>query len=1453
MAATPSSKTTVTGKNEDTGEETREPFVVPASFAQQRLWFINQFEPGSPVYNVSQAYRVKGRLDVAALESSLNEIVQRHESLRTTFALENGEPVQVIAPRLELALPVLNLEAWAADEGAAEVLELARGEAQRPFDLERGPLLRASLLRLGEEEHVFLLIMHHIVVDEWSMEVFFHELEVIYGATIEGRPSPLSELPVQYADFAVWQWEWLQGEVFEEQLAYWKRKLAGLPPALELPADHPRPPAQSFRGARQARMLPASLLTSLQTLSQQEGSTLFMTLLAAFKVLLYRYTGLDDIAVGTATSNRALVELEGLIGFFPNTLVLRSDLSGNPSFRDLLGTVRNVALDAYGYQDLPFEQLVERLKPERDPSRTPLVQVAFSLQGMVRRPASLPGLVLERVDIETGVENFDLTLFVRPGSDGLRVGCRYSTDLFEAARIERLLGHFERLLSGIAADPDRPIGLLPLLTDGERHQIVVEWNETGREYPRDACVHWLFETQAERTPDDLALDWQERRLSYGELNRRANQLAHYLRGLGVGPAVPVGLCVERSPEMVVAMLGILKAGGTYVPLDPSYPRERLALMLEDTRAPVVLTQEHLVAAIVGQGAEAICLDQDWEKIGRESEENPVNRPEATDLAYVMYTSGSTGSPKGVGVPHRAIIRLVCNTDYVHLRPGDRIAQASTVSFDAATFEIWGALLNGGVLVGVPADVMLSPGELAARIRQQQIDVLFLTTALFNELAALDATTFRMARDLLFGGENVDPLWVREVLRNGPPRRLLHVYGPTESTTFTTWHEVQEVAEGARTVPIGRPVANTQVYLLDGNLQPVPVGVPGELYIGGDGLAVGYWSDADLTRAKFVPDPFSGDSGSRLYRTGDLARYLPDGIIEFIGRRDHQVKLRGFRIELGEIEAVLGQHPGVGEAVVVVREERPGDRRLVGYVVGKGEVEPEGEELRQFLRDRLPEYMVPAVLVRLDDFPLTPSGKVDRSVLPAPQREQRSEEGEVLVPRDAVELRLTRMWEALLGVQPVGLQDDFFEVGGHSLLAVRLFAEIEQTFGKKLPVAILFREPTIEGLAEVIRREDPSVASSSLVVIQPGGSNPPFFCVHAFGGSVLRYRELASLLGPDQPVYGLQAKGLDGREAPHTRIEDMAEYYIEAVRDVQPTGPYYLGGFCYAGLVAFEMARQLYDQGEQVGLVALFDAEAPLPRGLRAPLWHPASAFRFLCNLPAWMSNNPPHRYGQVLKRTQARLWRKAGIAWRRWVYGAESPQARFSIEDLLGDLSHISEGARNVADAHLTATRRYRPAGYPGRITLFRARALPVFRPHDPDMGWGRLVAGGVEIKIIPGDHNNFLKKPYVEDLATVLKSSLQQAQAMEQVSREPNSQGNEMSTGEREDEPIYKVVVNHEKQYSIWPVDRENALGWLDVGKTGTKAECLAYIGDVWTDMRPLTLQKRMGPTGRQERRGNV
>ena len=1041
---------------------------LPLSFAQERLWFLDQLEPGNSVYNICKAHRLTGPLNIAILTSSLNEVVRRHEVLRTTFPAIDGRPIQVIATVLTLNVKIIDLQTFAQTDRETEFLRVAVEESRAYFDLALGPLLKVVLLRISEEDHVLVFSIHQIICDGWSVGVFFRELEKIYDTFSNGQSLTLSPLPIQYADFVLFQRQWVNGEVLESLLSYWRNQLGGVVQMLELPTDRPRPLVQTFRGARRAIELSTSITASLKELGRQEGATLFVLLMAAFNTLLHRYTTEEDIIVGFPIANRNYAEIQNAIGFFVNTFPLRADLSGNPTFREVLLRVRTVCIGAHAHQDLPFEKLVEELHQERDLSHNPLFQVMFVFQNVLDPVLKFRSVKSTPVGINTGTSKFDLTLSLGEREQTLVGFFEYSTDLFEQSSIERMIGHFQTLLEGIIADPDQPISSLPLLTGAERHQLLVEWNATQANFLEGCCLHELFEAQVERTADAVAVVFENHWLTYGQLNARANQLARHLKERGVGPDKIVGICLERSLEMVIGLLGILKAGGAYLPLDPAYPSERLTFMLEDAQVSVLLIKGRLKSHFPEYDGDVVCLDSDSDTIAKYDQQNPFHDGTAEDLAYVIFTSGSTGKPKGVMITHQSICnRLLWMQDAFRLTEFDRILQKTPFSFDVSVWEIFWPLLNGARLVMARPGGHQDSDYLVNLIANQKITVLHFVPSMlrvFLEQPSLDGCG--CLRLVVCSGEALRfDLQEQFFARLGA--ELYNLYGPTEAAIDVTYWACER-GSNRWTIPIGRPIANTQIYILDSHMQPVPIGVPGELHIGGDGLARGYLNRLELTAEKFVANPFSSEAGTRLYRTGDLARYLSDGNIEFLGRVDNQIKIRAYRIELGEIETALNQHSLVKECVVVARaRDSLEEKKLIGYIVSAQESLVSVDELRRFLGGKLPDYMIPSAFVFLNALPLTPNGKVDRSKLPPPDDSRPWLEQGFVEPRSEIEELVAQVWREVLKVQKVGVYDNFFDLGGHSLLATRVVARLRINFSVDLPLRKLFELPTVAGLAEHI--------------------------------------------------------------------------------------------------------------------------------------------------------------------------------------------------------------------------------------------------------------------------------------------------------------------------------------------------------------------------------------------------
>jgi amino acid adenylation domain-containing protein len=1038
------------------------------SFSQQRLWFLDQIAPGGPAYVVIGALELRGALNAPALERALRALVNRHEALRTVFVNLEGEPRQVVSEPGAWTLPVADLSAEADKD--QRLRELLREEATRGFDLARGPLFRARLYRLAADSQVLLLAMHHIISDGWSIGILIRELGELYGRLSRGEAATLPALKLQYRDFARWQRGWLKGEVLESQLGRWRARLAGAPQVLELPADRARPAVESFRGAFYSFTLPRELAEALRGLSRREGATLFMTLLAGFTLLLSRYSGQQDLLVGTPVANRSRAEIEDVVGCFVNTLVLRADLSGELSVRQYLARMREVCLDAYAHQDLPFERLVEELQPQRDMSRNPVFQVMFALQNAPMQPLELPGLTLSPLKVDAGGAQVDLMLNMQETADGISGWFNYATDLFDESSIVRMFEHLQMVFQGMVGHPQAMLKDLPLLTEFERHQLLVGWNATAREYGSEARLHRLIEAQAKRTPDAVALEFEGRELTYAELNARANQLARVLRARGVGPGVLVGVFAERSFEMVVALLAVLKAGGAYVPLDSSYPRERLGHVLEDARAPLVLAQPYLASALPAGAAQVLELDASWAAYAGESGEElqDVGTPE--DLAYVIFTSGSTGRPKGAMNAHRGICnRLLWMQEEYGLTGDDRVLQKTPFSFDVSVWEFFWPLMTGARLVIARPEGHRDSAYLARLIRESRITTLHFVPSMlrvFLEEAGLDGC--RSLKRVICSGEALPHELQERFFARLPAVELHNLYGPTEAAVDVTYWACRRGDERL-TVPIGRPVANTQIYVLDAQMRPVPVGVAGELYIGGVQVGRGYVGRPELTAERFVADPFSLTPGARLYKTGDLARHLADGAIEYLGRLDYQVKIRGQRIELGEIEATLDRHPGVGQSVVLAREDTPGDQRLVAYVVPR-EQAPSFAELKAHLSQALPPYMVPAAYVFLETLPLTSSGKVDRKALPAADGTAYAARG-YEAPVGEIEITLAQIWAEVLRLERVGRQDHFFELGGHSLLATQVISRARHKFDLHIPLKMMFEEPNLAGFADYIATLD----------------------------------------------------------------------------------------------------------------------------------------------------------------------------------------------------------------------------------------------------------------------------------------------------------------------------------------------------------------------------------------------
>jgi amino acid adenylation domain-containing protein len=1296
--------------------------VLASSFAQQSLWLIDQLRPQRWDYNIPFAFRIHGDLNIEALARSFSFLVRRHEVLRTTFRAIDGIPMQFIALARPVTLPITDLRELEPAERASRAREVIDGEAWRPFDLAQGPLIRTELLRTDDKEYVLFINVHHIIYDNWSHEILLRELLVAYQAFVEGLEPKLPELRIQYADYAHWQRR--HSKRLEEQLQYWRIQLSDLP-VLQLPTGRLRRQTETVYAANEPIELPLQLTHALKNLGESERATFFMTMLAAFQILLARYTGQDDIVVGSPTTNRGHGETEPLIGFFVNTLVLRTKLDGDPTFRELMRRVRERTLEAYQNQDLPFESVVEALAPKRDLSRNPLCQVMFNLLQTPPKAYSVRDLRLNPIEIEDRTAMIDLTMTLLDGQDGVRGYLNYDAVLFEAKTVRRMASHFRTLLKGIAANPDARISELPLLTLSEREQLLVEWNNTRRACPANICLHELIEAQVKRTPNAIALVFENESLTYRELNNRANRLAYRLRELGVGAEVIVGIFAERSVEMIVALLATLKAGGAYLPLDPNYPVERLAFMLGEAKPPVVLAARAVVEKLPLYEGRIVFLDED---IVAAEEENLTSGVQAENLAYVLYTSGSTGEPKGVMITHRGVCnRLLWVQESFHLTPDDCMMLKAPLAFDVSVSELFWPLISGARLVVARPGLQGDSRYLLDTICKNAVTTLeFVPAMLAAFLEEKEVGRCLSLRRVISGGEGLSSDLQERFFAALPHAELHNSYGPSETTIDVTFWKC-EPDSGDTNPPIGRPIANTQAYILDRAMQPVPVGTAGELHIGGAQVARGYLARPGLTAEKFVPNPFGQD---RLYKTGDLARWLSDGTIEYVGRTDQQVKIRGFRIEPGEIEAVLAQHPAVRDAVVVVRDHASSDKRLLAYVAGEPSVLND-TVVRDFLKAKLPYFMLPSSITALEKLPLNANGKVDRRALleySAIPREKVS-----VPPRDPLETQLVAIWEKALRIEPIGVTDDFFELGGHSLMAARIFSEIKTILRKNLPLATLFQTPTVEKLAAALREQGWRPSWSPLVAIQSRGSRPAFFGVHGGYGEVMFYSELARCLGKDQPFYGLQAKGLEGCAMRYTSIEAIASYYLEEIRQVQAHGPYFLGGYCTGGIIAFEMAQQLRVAGEEVAFLVLFDTNNP-----ERPARHSTVRKRIRLALDEASGLPPSEKLRYFARRVAYRLkWeagkvQKAGYTLLEVLYKTRKPGG----ENIDGGLLPLK---LPVWITLQRAMRKYKPRAYPGRIVLFRPTASDGYE-YPADRGWTEVAEGGLEIHDIAGKHGTIFE-----------------------------------------------------------------------------------------------------------------
>ncbi len=1370
---------------------------IPLSFAQQRLWFLDQLEGKSSAYNMPMALRLKGNLNVAALQQALQSIIERHENLRTNFATQNGAPITIIHSYFNLSLPLINLQNLSETEQEIELEKLINKEHLQPFDLKNDCLIRGTLLRLQDQNHILLLTLHHIISDGWSMNLLRQELGTLYSAFSNNQPSPLPNLPIQYADFAYWQQEWLTREIYQKHLSYWKKQLDGAPPLLELPLDYARPTLQTFTGKKHSQHLSKCLSETLKTLSQNEGVTLFMTLLAAFNVLLYRYTGTEDILVGTPVAGRNRSEVEPLIGFFINTLVLRTDLKGNPSFQELLSRVKEVTLGAYEHQEMPFEKLVEELQPERSLSYNPLFQVWFNMVNLKFKPLELPDLTVELLSSSEAASKFDITLYVREQSESITLDWVYNRELFNPETITGMAERFQTLLESIIAAPDQSISNLCILSQTE-HQRGYQFksrvclDKPFTEFPKtaiDQSISDRFSEQVNQYPDHIAIHTKNHQWTYRRLNDQANAIAQTLQQRCGENYQRIALLLEQDAPAIAAILGVLKSGKTYIPLDPSYPRLRLTYNLEDSQATAILTNNTNLAfaqQLTSENIHLINIDE----IDLENAGDQINLSVSPDTpAYILYTSGSTGQPKGVVQNHRNVLHFIRNyTNNLHIAPDDKLTLLASYSFDAAVMDIFAALLNGATLC--PFDIKAEGfTKLSQWLTQQKITIYHSTPTVYrhfidglSRLLQSEKLAFPQIRLVVLGGEEVVKKDV-ELSQNYFSKKciLVNGYGCTESS-FNLLHLINhDTVIPGQAVPVGYPFEETEILLL--NHAGINAQIYGEIAIRSSYIALEYWQKPELTQAVFLPDPDGGNR--RIYRTGDLGRLRPNGTIEFLGRRDFQVKLRGFRIELGEIETTLLQYSAVRETIVIASPDNFGNKQLVAYVVPQSESIPTSLELRNFLKDRLPHYMVPATFVMLDALPLTPNGKVNRRALPKPDVTKLESEDTAIAPRNELELQLIKIWENVLKTQPISILDNFFELGGHSLLAVQLFSEINKIIGQDLPIATLFQAPTVEELAHILRQKEWSPSWSSLVPIKPEGSKPPFF-FHGGAADAMTWAKFGRQLAPDQPFYGLQLPALDGKHEFQSSVEEIAADCLKEIRTVQPNGPYFIGGHCFGGTVAFEIAQQLHAQGEKVAWLALVDAYSPksVPNNsLSLRIQALVHKWDFLLYKTYYYHVDELRKRSLIGKVNYMIDWlgkkAKFKLNSRRETKRTKSQNSA----NLKASSNHkVSEQSQNSSEfvsheiryieahkANRAAKAKYSPQVYPGCITLFRAKKQTLEWYFGQKLGWEELVAGGVECYEIPGLFGNLFNQSSLPILIEKVKMCLEEAQIDTRKSNSPS------------------------------------------------------------------------------------
>lgn len=1324
----------------------------PLSSSQRRIWFMENFNPGMMAYNIPLDYRITGNLNTEVLEKAINILIQRHESFRTIFPKVNGEPVQKVLPSLSANISLVELDAEPKEMITTLIKKCSLENASYKFDLETGPLFRFQLLKTGSREFIFLINIHHIISDAISLGIFMDEFRQVYDSLLKHETVKLPEIPVKYTDFTLFQDQWVMGEDYKAQLEFWKTGLSGVPDVLQLPLDFRRPDKMTFNGTEYHFSVEPELKEKLVAMSKKAGTGLSMPLLSAFAVLLNRYSSQEDFVLGFPVANRRYPELDLLTGVFVNTLPIRFTFPDEIAFSEVNRNTIQRFLSAYENQEIPVDRLVEELKVKRTMNINPLFQVLFNYLNSSSNEMQLPGATMQLLNGERVSSQVDLTLTVNDYTHDLDFAIEYDTDLFREETIARMSGHYLTILRAIAEDEDLNIKAIPMLTEQEHNLMINEWNNTQVDYPKDKCIHHLFEEQVLRTPDAIAVVFENKQLTYSELNAKANRLAHYLVKQGAKEGTIVAMCLHRSIDMVVALLAISKSGATYLPLDPIYPKARLGLILDDAK-PLIMVSESSMAGNLPETEARIVLLDNKDEYSNESSGN-LRFGNVHNNAYILYTSGSTGKPKGVMVKQHAVINLICSMSRsLNVTAQDILLAATTISFDIAEMEIYLPLFNGAKLVIASEDTAMNVELLKTRIDETGA-TLFQATPVTFRMLVLRGWKGKQDLKLVCGGEAFSKELARELLSRC--REVWNGYGPTETTIYSVIKKLNpEDAVGEGYVPIGRPIDNTRLLVLNSKLQPVPVGIAGELYIGGEGVSAGYLNLPEISAGRFVPDPYSRNPESRIYKTGDLVHYFPDGNLMYLNRVDSQVKIRGFRIETGEIESAISQFDGIRANTVIAREDEQGEKILVVYYVTDKNSGLDEAGLRQYLKEKLPEYMVPSALVRMEKLPLTANNKVDRKSLPEPSGVSFAISKEYAEPKTFTEKKLAAIWSSILKIEKIGILDNFFEIGGHSMIAVTLIIKIEKEFGIRLPLATLFEQSNIQKLSKVIENGIGPEKWRSLVPLRPLGSKKPLFLVHGMGLNVLLYTTIISYLDPEQPVYGLQAKGLNGIDKPLESIEEIAAYYISEIMTIDAEEPYQIAGYSLGGMIAFEIGHQLREMGKKVSFIGLLDTVAEGAENNSPILKRIGSKGKYLVNYLSWnisyFFKNPDESMFLVIKRRLRGLGKK--------IRGLD---VKVSMDEGIskGEQKELPKYMHKVHLANTRAGRRYVLKPYMGRVHLFKATRQTFYIPDPVNYGWDKYALGGVVIHQIPGEHSSTFAPPNDKHFSSILQKSLDESMA---------------------------------------------------------------------------------------------